>query len=165
MKNSHSANPNVFEQLQKFVGYLKTDERLAKILSDVNLIKSERQPRNLGSLLTHSYFGKSMFDFGVTKCGGKRCITCSYIEGAPPFTFHTLTPILKSNISLTVIVAICYIKSDARAVIWISLGVMDTILAELCVSVNACTIINFVSSTKAIETAIYINTFFHVLGI
>ena len=80
VQTRNSANPHVFHRLQKFVDYLKTDERLAGILSNVKLIKSERQPKNLGGLLTHSYFGESMFDFGVTKCGAKRCITCSYIE-------------------------------------------------------------------------------------
>ena len=80
VQTRNSANPNVFNHLRKFVDHLKTDERLSIILDDVKVIKSERQPKNLGSLLTHSYFGTSIFDHGVKKCGGKRCITCSYIE-------------------------------------------------------------------------------------
>ena len=73
-------NPHVFNRLRSFVDHLKTNERMSKILDKVEIIKSERQPKNLGVLLQPSYLGTKMFDFGVTKCGGNPCITCSYIE-------------------------------------------------------------------------------------
>ena len=73
-------NPNVFNKLRGFIEHLTTNERLSKILGKVEIIKSERQPKNLGDLLQHSYFGTKMFDFGVKKCGASPCITCRFIE-------------------------------------------------------------------------------------
>ena len=73
-------NPNVFNKLRSFVENLKTNERFSKLFDTVEVIKSEKQPKNLGNLLQHSYFGSNMFDHGVTKCGATRCITCKYIE-------------------------------------------------------------------------------------
>ena len=60
--------------------HLKTNERLSQVLRGINIIKSEKQPRNLGSLLQHSYYGTTNFNYGVKKCGSTRCSTCPYIE-------------------------------------------------------------------------------------
>ena len=73
-------NPNVFHRLRSLVDLLKTNERWSQLLDKVEIIKSERQPQNLGDILQHSYFGTKMFDHGVKKCGTTPCITCSFIE-------------------------------------------------------------------------------------
>ena len=74
-------NPNVFKRLLSLVDLLKTDERYANLLDKVDIIKSERQPPNLGNLLQHSYFGTKKFDHGVKKCGATPpCSTCKFLE-------------------------------------------------------------------------------------
>ena len=73
-------NPCVFNKLRSFVEHLKTNERLERILDKVEIVKSQRQPKNLGALLQHSYFGTKMFEFGVKKCGSSPCVTCKFIE-------------------------------------------------------------------------------------
>ena len=73
-------NPNVFNRLRDFVDLLKTNERFSLLFEKVKIIKTEKQPQNLGNLLQHSYFGTKKFDHGVKKCGATPCITCRYIE-------------------------------------------------------------------------------------
>ena len=73
-------NPDIFHKLRNFVEHLKTNERLSHILGGVEIMKSQRQPKNLGDLLQHSYFGTKKFELGVTKCGATPCVTCKHIE-------------------------------------------------------------------------------------
>ena len=80
VQDRNPANPSVFSHIRNFIETLKTDERMSSLLSKVDIIKSERQSKNLGNLLQHSYFGTEKFEYGVKKCGASRCITCSYIE-------------------------------------------------------------------------------------
>ena len=54
--------------------------RISKLLKNIKVIKSEKQPKNLGDILQHSYFGSKMFDHGSKKCGAIPCVTCNYIE-------------------------------------------------------------------------------------
>ena len=105
-------NPNIFGNIRTFLNNLKTNDKMAHLLSGVQIIKSERQPKNIGNLLTHSYIGTSRFINGVKKCG-KNCSTCPYIEEGES-TSHMLTHILKLSTNLIVTVDIYYTRYDVR---------------------------------------------------
>ena len=72
-------NPEVYHFLVKAFNFLITSEKYNKLFQGVKLIKSERQPKNLGRLLQNSVFSTIRQKGGVEKCGQKRCVTCSYL--------------------------------------------------------------------------------------
>ena len=72
-------NPEVYEFLVKAVNFLTSSEKYKNLFKDVRLIKSERQPKNLGRLLQSSYFSTTLPKWGVSKCNQKKCGTCAYI--------------------------------------------------------------------------------------
>ena len=72
-------NPDVYEIIVKAFNFLLTSEKYHNLLKDVKLIKSERQPKNLGRILQNSFFSKTERNPGVKKCNQKRCVTCQYL--------------------------------------------------------------------------------------
>ena len=72
-------NPQVYSFLVQSFNFLKSSEKYNDLLKDVRLIKSERQPKNLGRILQSSFFSSKKPKFGVTKCNQKRCGTCRYL--------------------------------------------------------------------------------------
>ena len=72
-------NPQVYEFLVKAIDFLRSSEKYYNLFKGVKLIKSERQPKNLGRLLQSSSFSKNVQKWGVKKCNQKTCGTCPYI--------------------------------------------------------------------------------------
>jgi ferredoxin len=72
-------NPHVFNYLRNAFNSLIATNKFADIFKDTKLIKSLRQPQNLGrSLQKHNIFIDNVSN-GSVKCNGKICGTCNYI--------------------------------------------------------------------------------------
>ena len=72
-------NPEVYSFLVKSFKFLLTSEKYKQLFKDVKLIKSERQPKNLGRLLQSSFFSPQTPKWGVNRCNQKNCGTCLYL--------------------------------------------------------------------------------------
>ncbi|NQY54727.1 MAG: GIY-YIG nuclease family protein [Campylobacteraceae bacterium] len=83
-------NPKVFEHLSKFFNFLKSFERFSKLFEGTKLIRSERQPKNLGHLLQHSCVNLDKPKNGCQKCNKKSCGTCQYILETDSIYFSRL---------------------------------------------------------------------------
>ena len=64
-----------FKVIKQNVGYLNGSNRMKRVMSNVKLIKSTRQPPNLKQLLTTASH-KSNKSYKVSKCGNTRCQIC-----------------------------------------------------------------------------------------
>ena len=72
-------NPDVWSIVKNAFDFLKTSPNLKRVFGNLQLIKSERQTKNLGRLLQNSYFSESTAMPGTTKCNRPKCGTCPYI--------------------------------------------------------------------------------------
>ena len=72
-------NPEVYGFLDQSCKFLITSEKYKQLFKDVRLIKSERQPKNLGRLLQSSFFSPKKPIWGVKKCNQRNCGTCLYL--------------------------------------------------------------------------------------
>ena len=72
-------NPDVYGFLVNAFNFLISSEKYNNLFKGLRLIKSERQPKNLGRLLQSSYFTTSIQKRGVSKCTRRKCVTCSYL--------------------------------------------------------------------------------------
>ena len=97
-------NPQVYEFLVKAFNFLRSSEIYYNLFKEVKLIKSERQPKNLGRLLQSSSFSKNAQKWGVKKCNLKRCGTCPYLMEKERVYFDTVDKnfIIKSQLIVTV---------------------------------------------------------------
>ena len=83
-------NPNIFGKIRESFEFLKDSEKYSKTFSKTKLIKSEKQPKNLGSLLRNSKISSSVTTYtpGVKKCGRSNCGTCAHILEDISTYFH-----------------------------------------------------------------------------
>ena len=72
-------NPQVYSKLVEAFKFLLNSEKYSKLLKNTRLIKSERQPKNLGRMLQRSCFTSEKPKWGITKCGKSNCGTCPYL--------------------------------------------------------------------------------------
>ncbi len=64
-----------FKVIKKSIGYLNGSKRMKRVMSNVKLIKSTRQPPNLKQLLTTDSC-RNKGSYRVSKCGNTRCLIC-----------------------------------------------------------------------------------------
>ncbi|NQY54827.1 MAG: hypothetical protein HRT42_14805, partial [Campylobacteraceae bacterium] len=79
VKTFNPKNPNVFGQLMKCISFLSTIEEYKKIFENINIIKSERQSKNLGQILQKSEINRTKLVNGSKCCDKKSCGTCKYL--------------------------------------------------------------------------------------
>ena len=72
-------NPDVYGFLVSAFNFLISSEKYKNLFKGLKIIKSERQPKNLGRLLQNSNFNATKQKWGVFKCNQKKCITCDYL--------------------------------------------------------------------------------------
>ena len=72
-------NPYVFKYLRNMFDNLCSSKKFGDIFNGFNLIKSERQPKNLGRILQKSNLCPPMLPNGSFKCGKSNCGTCDYL--------------------------------------------------------------------------------------
>ena len=85
----HTHNPNntnMGKVVNDSIHMLNQSKKLAKVLDTTKLIMSKRQSPNLKKILTRAALPKTI-QGSSTKCGDKRCGTCSYIYECETFIF------------------------------------------------------------------------------
>ena len=88
-------NPQVFQKLSNCFNFLKTTEKFRELFGGTKLIKSERQPLNLGRLLQRSQFSSAILKKGCVKCRKSNCGTCSYLSEVDSVNFHRVNIVFK----------------------------------------------------------------------
>ena len=73
-------NPEVYNHLLNAFNFLLSSPKYSKLFAETRLIKSERQPKNLGRLLQSSLFSMVRPKWGVTRCNRGNCGTCPYLQ-------------------------------------------------------------------------------------
>ena len=81
-------NPEVYRHLLNAFNFLLSSDKYANIFQGTRLIKSERQPQNLGRLLQNSVFSRNRAIWGVKSCNQKNCRACDYLQATDSFYFH-----------------------------------------------------------------------------
>ena len=71
-------HPQIFPRILKALDILNESPRMKRIMDDVTVVPSKRQPPNLKALLTKSNYSTTEKTGGVKKCG-KNCATCPYL--------------------------------------------------------------------------------------
>ena len=93
-------NPNVFYYLRNAFNSLIVTRRYADIFKDTKLIKSVRQPANLGRLLQkHNIFVEDTHN-GCVKCDKSNCGTCDYILNTDTVYFNNVLTGVETNFKL-----------------------------------------------------------------
>ena len=102
-------NPDFFSIVKKIFPLLNASPKMQKVLKNMKLIRSYRQPPSLKKLLTRAKFTYSKNaqmtrrvapnEAKVTKCNDKKCGTCPRIETTIESLFHnnTIPFKIKSN--------------------------------------------------------------------
>ena len=72
-------NPNVFSEIIKSLDFLMCNPKYKNIFSNLKIIKSEKQNKNLGQILQKSNIGNEKPIHGCFKCNRKKCGTCKYL--------------------------------------------------------------------------------------
>ena len=80
-------NPEVYKYLLSSFNFLLSSQKYADIFKETKLIKSERQPKNLGRLLQSSYFSREKPRFGVKRCNRSNCGTCPFLQECTTVNF------------------------------------------------------------------------------
>ena len=93
-------NPKVFTEIIKNLEELKNNDKIKEIRDTTNIIKSQRQPKNLKRIITSSTFGESTTQ-GVTKCNNKQCKICDIIIEEKSYTFKNPETKFKINKDLS----------------------------------------------------------------
>ena len=74
-------HPQIFPRILKALDILNESPRMKRVMDNITVVPSKRQPPNLKALLTKSNFSTEDSKGGVKKCG-KNCANCPYmIEG------------------------------------------------------------------------------------
>ena len=81
-------NPHIFGKIRDYFEFLQFSEKYSKTFKSTKLIKSERQPKNLGSLLRKSNISVKDHTPGVKKCGKSNCGTCRHLIEDDHTYFH-----------------------------------------------------------------------------
>ena len=94
VQNHNPKNPHVYNYLRNAFISLTSIKKFSEIFKNTKLIKSGRQPPNLGRMLQkHNIFIDNTPN-GVVKCNAKVCGTCDYILETDGVRFH----IVKTNV-------------------------------------------------------------------
>lgn len=101
IQNHNPKDPYVFNYLRNAFNSLKMIGRYAEIFKNTKLIKSVRQPPNLGRLLQKHDITKSSIPNGCVKCNKSNCGTCSYILNTDTVQFNNIFTRVKTNFNLT----------------------------------------------------------------
>ena len=80
-------NPQVFGKMLEKLSLLRESEKYKNLFEGVEIIKSERQPQNLGQMLQHSNVVKPNSVKGCKKCNITPCATCPFILQADQIYF------------------------------------------------------------------------------
>lgn len=88
VQKNNPKNPNIFCKIRQSFESLKSSELYSKAFSNTKLIKSERQPPNLGKLLRHSNIDTGVELHSVIKCGRSNCGTCPHLLETSEVYFH-----------------------------------------------------------------------------
>lgn len=93
-------NPYVFSYLRNAFTSLKLTSHFSDIFKNTKLIKSVRQPPNLGRLLQRHDISVSGIPNGCVKCNKSNCGTCPYILNTDTVYFHNIFTGVKTNFKL-----------------------------------------------------------------
>ena len=91
VQTNNPRNPKIYGDLLKNINFLKSTQKYGNTFKGVKVIKSERQPSNLKSLLVHSNIAKTKTAPGIKKCCKKKCGTCKYINETRTTNFRRST--------------------------------------------------------------------------
>ena len=73
-------NPHVYPHLLNAWNMLLSSEKYSKKFNGTRIIKSERQPKNLGAILQSSFFSTEKPLWGIKKCNRSNCGTCRHLR-------------------------------------------------------------------------------------
>ena len=111
-------NPNVTNIINNSFNFLLTDSNMKKVFSKSKLLKSYKEPPNLGDLLTRSCLTNIRPLPGVNKCGSTLCKVCENIIPTDTYYFHEvdqnffITSSLNCSVKNCVYVLTCENCSD-----------------------------------------------------
>ena len=78
--HTHSPSNGVISTvIDHSLNILKTDDHMKDIISNSKIVKSRRQPPNLGRLLCRSRFDQNQPTNEISKCSDSRCRCCDHI--------------------------------------------------------------------------------------
>ncbi len=78
--HTHSPSNGVISTvIDHSLNILKTDDHMKEIISNSKIVKSRRQPPNLGRLLCRSRFDQNQPTNEISKCSDSRCRCCDHI--------------------------------------------------------------------------------------
>lgn len=80
-------NPHVFWKLKNQFTSLINSTKFGNIFQDYNIIKGERQTKNLGSILQKSNIAPDISPQGSFKCNKSNCGTCPYLQETSSVNF------------------------------------------------------------------------------
>ena len=83
-------NPKIFEKIKEVISFLSHSSTYKNIFENLNFIKSDRQPKNLGQLLQSSRISNAPINKGSRICGKSNCGTCFYLGEGKTVKFKGL---------------------------------------------------------------------------
>ena len=100
VQNHNPKNPHVYNYLRNAFISLTSINKYSEIFKNTRLIKSVRQPPNLGRMLQkHNIFIENTPN-GVFKCKQKICGTCDYILETDVVNFHNVATNVRTNFNI-----------------------------------------------------------------
>ena len=95
-------NPEIYSLIHNNISILSNDQRMKRVITENQFIKSKRQSKNLKKILTRAKFDETVSNDtpSVIKCGKSNCGTCPYLQEKDIFTFKNgMTFTIRSNIT------------------------------------------------------------------
>ena len=94
-------NPEIYKYLLSAFNFLTSSHKYSNLFDGTRLIKSERQPKNLGRLLQNSFFSSEKPKWGVTRCNKSNCGTCPHLQEVDHFFFNRVDRHFKIRATFT----------------------------------------------------------------
>ena len=88
-------NPYVYSEIIKSLDFLMCNPQYKNIFSNLKIIKSEKQNKNLGQILQNSNISNEKQIHGCFKCNQKKCGTCKYLLESNEVNFHKVNKTFK----------------------------------------------------------------------
>ena len=117
-------NPHVYNYLLNAFNSLTANKKFADIFKNTKLIKSVRQPPNLGRLLQKHNIDTNLIPNGSVKCNKSNCGTCPYLLETDTVIFVMYRQILNYYDHSPVKVRMLFIK-------YLAMNVKPSILGKL----------------------------------
>lgn len=94
-------NPQIYKYLLSAFNFLSSSPKYFNLFEGTRLIKSERQPKNLGRILQNSFFSSEKAKWGITRCKRSNCGTCPHLQEVDHFYFYRVKRNFKIRATFT----------------------------------------------------------------